>query len=108
MNRRLNHFFVYTILANIFVFITVITAVIHAVSVKVTWLILIALSVYLYGYYSDGKSIADFMEIDENIATLVVITALIAYNFLQPRLVDLFALVIRKLAYEQASDASIE
>ena len=108
MKQRLNHFFVYTILANIFVFITVITAVIHAVSVKVTWLILIGLSIYIYGYYSDGKSIADFLKIDENIATLVVITALIAYNFLQPRLVDLFSWIIRKLAYDQTSDTALE
>jgi len=108
MKQRLNHFFVYTILANFFIFITVITAVIHAVSVKVTWLILIGLGIYIYGYYSDGKNIADFMKIDENIATLVVITALIAYNFLQPRLVDLFSWIIRKLAYDQTSDASIE
>jgi len=108
MKQRLNHFFVYTILANIFVLITVVSAVIHAVSVKVIWLILIALSIYIYGYYSDGKSIADFMEIDENVTTLLVITALIIYNFLQPRLVDLFSWIIRKLAYDQTSDASIE
>lgn len=97
MNQRLNHFLVRTVLANIFDGIVRITAFIRIVSVKITWLVFLALAMKLGLHYASDLDWALFIDDRRNVGGIAALLTLLVFNLLQPKLVVLFVWVLRLL-----------
>ena len=97
MNRRLNHFLVRTVLANIFDGIVRITAFIRIVSVKITWLVFLGLAMKLGLHYATGLDWASFIDDRHNIGGMSALLILLAFNLAQPKLVVFFIWVLRSM-----------
>jgi hypothetical protein len=97
MNRRLNHFLVRTVLANIFDGIVRITALIRMVSVKITWLVFLGLAMKFGLHYAAGYDWTSLIDDRRNVGGITALLILLAFNLLQPKLVVFFTWVLRSM-----------
>ena len=97
MNRRLNHFLVRTVLANIFDGLYTVTAFIRMVSVKITWLIFLGLAIKFGLHYAAGLDWTSFIDDRRNVGGISALLILLAFNFLQPKLIVFFTWILRSL-----------
>ncbi len=106
MNRRLNHFLVRTVLANIFECIYKATAYIRVISVKLTWLVFLGISLKLALHFAATGDMAMFFEDHRNIGGAAALFTLVMFNLAQPKLTLVFAWVLRTMY--QFDDAEIK
>ena len=97
MNRRLNHFLVRTVLANIFDGIVRITAFIRMVSVKITWLVFLGLAMKFGLHYAAGYDWTSFIDDHRNVGGMTALLILLAFNLLQPKLIFFFTWILRSM-----------
>jgi hypothetical protein len=97
MNRRLNHFLVRTVLANIFDGIVRITSFIRMVSVKITWLVFLGLAMKLGLHYATGLDWTSFIDDRRNVGGITALLILLAFNLAQPKLIAFFTWILRSL-----------
>ena len=97
MNRRLNHFLVRTVLANIFEGIYKVTAFIRIFSVKITWLVFLALAMKFGLHYAAGLDWTSFIDDRRNLGGIAALLIMLVFNLVQPKLVVFFAWILRSL-----------
>ena len=97
MNRRLNHFLVRTVLANIFDGIVRITAFIRMVSVKITWLVFLGIAMKFGLHYAAGYDWTSFIDDHRNVGGMTALLILLAFNLLQPKLIFFFTWILRSM-----------
>ena len=97
MNRRLNHFLVRTVLANIFDGIVRITAFIRIVSVKITWLVFLGLAMKFGLHCAAGYDWTSFIDDHRNVGGITALLILLAFNLLQPKLIFFFTWILRSM-----------
>jgi len=97
MNRRLNHFLVHTILANIFEGIYRATAFIRIISVKLTWLVFLGIAMKFGLHYAAGLDWALFIDERRNVGGMTALLILLAFNLPQPKLIAFFTWVLRSM-----------
>lgn len=97
MNRRLNHFLVRSVLANIFEGIYRVTAFIRVISIKLTWLVFLGIAMKFGLHYAAGLDWTSFIDDRRNVGGITALLILLAYNFLQPKLVVLFTWILRSM-----------
>ena len=97
MNRRLNHFLVRTVLANIFDGLYKVTAYIRIFFVKITWLVFLGLAIKFGLHYAAGLDWASFIDDRRNMGGISALLILLAFNFLQPKLIVFFTWILRSL-----------
>jgi len=82
MNQRLNHFLVRIVLANIFDGLYRITAFIRIVSVKITWLVFLALAMKLGLHYASDLDGALFINDRRNVGGIAALLTLLVFNLM--------------------------
>ena len=97
MSRHINHFLVRTILANIFEGVYMVTAYIRIVSVKIIWLVFLGLTMTFGLHYAAGLDWASFIDDRRNMGGISTLLILLAFNFLQPKLIVFFTWILRSL-----------
>ena len=97
MNRRLNHFLVRTVLANIFDGLYKVTAYIRIFTVKITWLVFLGLAMKFGLHYAAGLDWVSFIDDRRNVNGITALLILLAFNFLQPKLIVFFTWILRSL-----------
>ena len=97
MNRHLNHFLVRTVLANIFEGIYKVTAFIRIFSVKITWLVFLALAMKFGLHYASGLDLTLFIDDRRNVGGIAALLTLLVFNLAQPKLAVFFAWVLRSI-----------
>ncbi len=97
MNRRLNHFLVRTVLANIFEGAYKVTAFIRIISVKLTWLVFLGVAMKFGLHYAAGDDWTSFIDDRRNVGGMSALLILLAFNLLQPKLVIFFAWILRAM-----------
>ena len=97
MNRRLNHFLVRTVLANIFEGIYRATAFIRIISVKLTWLVFLGIAMKFGLHYAAGLDWTSFIDDRRNVGGITAFLILLAFNLLQPKLIFFFTWVLRSM-----------
>ena len=97
MNRRLNHFLVRSVLANIFEGIYRVTAFIRVISIKLTWLVFLGIAMKFGLHYAAGLDWTSFIDDRRNVGGITALLILLAFNFLQPKLIAFFTWILRSL-----------
>jgi len=97
MNRRLNHFLVRSVLANIFEGIYRVTAFIRVISIKLTWLVFLGIAMKFGLHYAAGLDWTSFIDDRRNVGGMTALLILLAFNFLQPKLITFFTWILRSL-----------
>ncbi len=97
MNRRLNHFLVRTVLANIFEGIYKVTAFIRIISVKLTWLVFLGVAMKFGLHYAAGYDWTSFIDNRRNVGGMSALLILLAFNLSQPKLIVFFTWALRSM-----------
>jgi hypothetical protein len=97
MNRRLNHFLVRTVLANLFEGIYRVTAFIRIFSVKIAWLVFLGLAMKFALHYASGFDWTSFIDDRRNVGGMTALLILLAFNLAQPKLILFFTWVLRSM-----------
>ena len=97
MNRRLNHFLVRVVLANILEGIYKATAYIRIFSIKITWLVFLGLTMTFGLHYAAGLDWALFINDRRNVGGMTTLLILLAFNLAQPKLIIFFTWILRSM-----------
>ena len=97
MNRRLNHFLVRSVLANIFEGIYRVTAFIRVISIKLTWLVFLGIAMKFGLHYAAGLDWTSFIDDHRNVGGMTALLILLTFNLTQPKLIVFFTWVLRSL-----------
>ena len=97
MNRRLNHFLVRCVLANIFEGIYRVTAFIRVISIKLAWLVFLGIAMKFGLHYAAGLDWTSFIDDRRNLGGIAALLIMLVFNLVQPKLVVFFAWILRSL-----------
>ena len=97
MNRRLNHFLVRSVLANIFEGIYRVTAFIRVISIKLTWLVFLGIAMKFGLHYAAGFDWTSFFDDRRNVGGMTALLILLTFNLAQPKLITFFTWILRSL-----------